>query len=437
MTLALLARQVANKEIPSRDTSKWQVFQHVREAREHLGATDRSLAILNALLSFHPEAILSTKTGTIVWPSNEQLCGRANGMSLATLRRHIAILLDCGLILRRDSPNGKRFARKGEGGSVVQAYGFDLAPLLTRAEEFRRMAETIVAERQALKVLREQLTICRRDIVKLIGSGRDGNVPQNWDDLEERYRDVIARLPRKATKPLMETINADLDALRLEITNALKSFVNAADLSRSESQSETHKQESNPDSQSESKIDFRKRIEASLELRTSPRPRNPSKPVLPLTVVLDACSNLRGLAQGGEIRDWRGFSAATTVVRSMLQITPSTWQDACVSLGEQQAAVTLGAIYQRSEQIGNPGGYLRTLSRRAKAGHFTPAPMIMALRRNGTELIDTAMSVEQPASEPTEHAPMIEEIPISDALLRSLAQSHTLRSKMRRNLIRP
>lgn len=52
----------------------------------------------------------------IVWPSNEQLMARANGMPATTLRRHLAVLVDCGLIIRRDSPNGKRFARKGRGG---------------------------------------------------------------------------------------------------------------------------------------------------------------------------------------------------------------------------------------------------------------------------------------------------------------------------------
>ena len=36
---------------------------------------------------------------------------RANGMPPTTLRRHLAVLVDCGLIVRRDSPNGKRFAR--------------------------------------------------------------------------------------------------------------------------------------------------------------------------------------------------------------------------------------------------------------------------------------------------------------------------------------
>ena len=61
-------------------------------------------------------------------------------LSPATLRRHLAVLVECGLIIRRDSPNGKRFARKGRGGQVEQAYGFDLSPLVARAAEFEAMA---------------------------------------------------------------------------------------------------------------------------------------------------------------------------------------------------------------------------------------------------------------------------------------------------------
>ncbi|MFC6494808.1 helix-turn-helix domain-containing protein [Ancylobacter dichloromethanicus] len=45
----------------------------IREAREVIGATDRSLALLNALLSFHSETALG------VGPSNEQLAARASG----------------------------------------------------------------------------------------------------------------------------------------------------------------------------------------------------------------------------------------------------------------------------------------------------------------------------------------------------------------------
>lgn len=104
------------------------MFYSIRDAKELLGATDRSLTILNALLSFHQDDELGTDGDLIVWPSNEKLTERTNGMPAATLRRHLAVLVECGLIIRRDSPNGKRFARKGRGGQIEQAYGFDLSP---------------------------------------------------------------------------------------------------------------------------------------------------------------------------------------------------------------------------------------------------------------------------------------------------------------------
>ena len=67
-------------------------------------------------------------------------------MSASTLRRQLAALVDAGLIVRRDSPNGKRYARKGRGGEIKLAFGFDLAPLVVRAEEFEGMAQEIEAE---------------------------------------------------------------------------------------------------------------------------------------------------------------------------------------------------------------------------------------------------------------------------------------------------
>ena len=144
MTLAMMASQVAAKSMPEgAAVEKWKIFRSIREAKDPIGATDRSLAILNALLSFHPDSELSGEGTLIVWPSNEQLMARANGMPPTTLRRHLAVLVDCGLIVRRDSPNGKRFARKGRGGQVEQAYGFDLSPIVARAEEFEQLAEAV------------------------------------------------------------------------------------------------------------------------------------------------------------------------------------------------------------------------------------------------------------------------------------------------------
>ena len=71
----------------------------------------------------------------IVWPSNEAAEGpfQRNAGDDATPATS-PVLVDCGLVIRRDSPNGKRFARKGRGGEIEQAYGFDLSPIVTRAQ---------------------------------------------------------------------------------------------------------------------------------------------------------------------------------------------------------------------------------------------------------------------------------------------------------------
>lgn len=84
---------------------------------------------------------------------------------------------------------------------------------------------------------------------------------------------------------------------------------------------------------------------------------------------------------GGGIRNWREFLAAAETARPVLGISPSAWEEAQIAMGEQQAAITLAAIHQKSDQIKSPGGYLRNLTKRAKEGKFSTWPMIMALLR--------------------------------------------------------
>ncbi len=48
-------------------------------------------------------------------------------------------------MIRRDSPNGKRYARRGMDGEVSLAFGFELTPLVARAEEFEALAAEVQA----------------------------------------------------------------------------------------------------------------------------------------------------------------------------------------------------------------------------------------------------------------------------------------------------
>ena len=242
LTLAHVANQaIAKARPPDKTAHKWTVFRAICAAKTRLGLTERSLAVLDALLSFHPETVL-TGEDLIVFPSNDQLALRAHGMAPSTLRRNLAVLVDAGVIIRRDSPNGKRYARKGSDGAINQAFGFDLSPLVARAEEFEASAEEVRAAERALRLERERITLLRRDIAKMIATGveegvptrRGGQGPADWTELHALYRGIVGRIPRTATLAELEPIADELSLLAEEILSLLETHVKTSKPSANE-----------------------------------------------------------------------------------------------------------------------------------------------------------------------------------------------------------
>lgn len=381
MSLGLVSSQLTARERPKDAVvHKWHVFNDIREARDALGTTDRALAILTALLTFHPDTTLTGDADLVVFPSNEQLISRANGMSPATLRRHLANLVSQGLIIRRDSPNGKRFARKGPGGKIEQAFGFDLAPLVARAGEFRALAEAAVAAKRALKCARERVTLFRRDIVKMIHAAVDESVPGNWPAHRQRYEAIVSQLPRVASLAVLEVITNELGDLRSAVASALEDFAKTQKKNGNESHFEHHKQNSNPEHSYDSEQSHQQSAKVDSAAPNGNRALLEKREV-PLGIVLQACPNIAWVVPGGKIRNWRDLVGAAEAARQQLGISPSAWGAARTVLGEGEAAVAIAAIYQRTEHIQSPGGYLRSLVIRAKEGRFSAWPMLMALLR--------------------------------------------------------
>jgi replication initiation protein RepC len=389
LTLAHVASQAnAKARPPEKVVHKWQVFRAICAAKTLIGVSERALAVLDALLSFHPETTLSGD-GLVVFPSNQQLALRAHGMAPATLRRHLAALVDAGLIIRRDSPNGKRFARKGQGGEVETAFGFDLTPLVARAEEFEAWAEEVRAEERALRLVRERITLCRRDIAKMIATGIEEGVPvarkagggagrrlQDWSDLHGLYRGIMGRIPRTATRPELEPIAEELTLLADEILSLLENHIKTKETIANESQIERHIQNSNTKNLIALEPVSKETEAARPEPKTEPT-RAPQQ-AYPLGMVLDACPDIVDYAKGG-IANWRDFLAVAIVVRSMLGISPSAWGQAQSEMGEIPAAIVVAAILQKGTAVSSAGGYLRELTRKAGEGQFSVGPMLMAL----------------------------------------------------------
>jgi len=379
LSLAMVASQVAAKACPpDAVVHKWQVFRAICEGKGALGVSDRALAVLNALLTFHPETVLTGETDIIVFPSNEQLMLRAHGMAPATLRRHLALLVDCGLIIRRDSPNGKRYARKGQGGAIENAFGFDLIPLLARAAEFEVLAEAARAARQALLQVRERITLCRRDIVKMIATGVEEGVPGDWAAFQAAYSGLVAQIPRTATVSELEPLAGALQALADDVRMLLESHVQAIKMNGNESQNERHIQNSNSKPTPE--------LEPSLPVSWTPaavppleKERSPQRSY-PLGMVLDACPDMIDYAKNG-IRSWQDLLDTANLVRSIIGISPSAWEAANEVFGPVDAAIVVAAILQRGDAIKSAGGYLRNLTEKGRAGQFSLGPVLMALIR--------------------------------------------------------
>ena len=223
MTLGMLASQAIAKTVsPEASVDKWKLYRWLCEARPKLGISDRALSVLNALMSFYPKTELCGNEGLVVFPSNAQLSLRTHGMAETTLRRHLAALVEVGLLTRRDSPNGKRYVRRDRQGEIGEAYGFSLAPLLARAGEIETVAAEVTAERLLLQRMRERITLVRRDIAKLIETALEDGLQGEWMRYEAEYRLQVLALPRVATPEILAPILAALEALREEILKCMK-----------------------------------------------------------------------------------------------------------------------------------------------------------------------------------------------------------------------
>mgnify|MGYP001039783069 FL=1 len=384
LTLAHVATQIAaSSRPPEKVVHKWKIFQAICRARPSLGVTERALSVLNALLTFHPETALTGEDDLVVFPSNQLLSLRAHGMPASTLRRHLAVLVDAGLIVRRDSPNGKRYARKGASGEIELAFGFDLSPLVVRSEEFENLAAAVEAEARAIKLARERITLCRRDIAKMIATGieegvptcRGGQGPADWAEVHAGFRSIVEGIPRTATRMQLEAAADELSQLADDVLNLLETHVKTQDMSANESRSERHIQNSNPDPL----IDLEPGFRGSRAARAVPEPETPrvAETAYPLGMVMNACPDIADYAKGG-IANWRDLLATAAVVRSMLGISPSAWEEAQTVMGEMQAAVVVACILQRGAAIRSAGGYLRGLTEKARAGEFSLGPILMS-----------------------------------------------------------
>ncbi|AVW90126.1 MULTISPECIES: plasmid replication protein RepC [Rhodobacterales] len=369
--------------VPGRPVNKWELLRELSKAQAAFGVSERDLTVLQGLLSFFPDDALGGNAEMVVFPSNKAICERLNGMPCSTMRRHLARLVEAGLLQRRDSPNGKRYVRKH--GEERVAFGFDLSPLYCQSEEIARAAEAVREAEERVRRLREVVSLMRRDLAALAEFGDEMQPGLGiWDQLRDKAILTARALRRKLSIEDLAAYRADLEALLDQARNIIDGS-ETEEMNTNDARSERHHHNSNKES-----IDLEPALEKSGAAADVPDvDRNEPVadvdeqdtrhlPKIPLHLVIAACPSLKTFYQG-EIRHWHQLFDAACHVRPAMGISASAWEEAQRFMGPEQASIVVSAMLERFEDIRSPGGYLRALTAKAVAGEFSCGPMVMAL----------------------------------------------------------
>ena len=212
--MGAIAQQPGFKPVLRRD-----LLSAVNQCSRDLGLRPSSVVVLDALLSCLPcqspdgrETPIAPTILLTVYASNETLCFRSKGITDRQLRRHLEVLERQGLILRRDSANGKRFP-VFSNGKAIGAFGIDLTPLLVRSEEILTLARQRKEEATELRGLRAQV-LCLRSACLAF----------DVDEATEAFLDGLRRLIRRATLTLTEA-KAALSQIRAILASRTPSTV--------------------------------------------------------------------------------------------------------------------------------------------------------------------------------------------------------------------
>lgn len=336
---------------------KWRaVMEPITKARAALGLNGTDLSLLRAILSFIPSDLLSTERPEthICFAGNLALAERIGASGDSTVNRGLRRLEAAGLILRRQSANRKRYARRDRAGVITRAYGIDLSPLILDQHALTAMADAAEQAADRINALREDCKAALLDLrttADAIPRGADG------DTLAEHIRNTARALRRKLSEQALADLRESLFAMLREIREVSPERSNlperilrehafaSGEMSNTVDQHEQHLESGKelPDLNQGSPITFGQITEAFPTLMT----------------YFEHCDNFNDIQRTADI-------LATSIGDA-----GQAWHECKRRIGFSIACVFLGFIIENHETIKNPGGYLRRLTRQAQEGNLS------------------------------------------------------------------
>ncbi|MDX0840663.1 replication protein C [Sinorhizobium medicae] len=365
--------------------------------------------LLLALINTTPAESFDKSGMPIVFKSNQQLAFEI-GRSIGRVSRMLTRLFDAGLITMQDSGNYKRYPIRNGDGEITDGCGIDLRILIVRYAELDELVRQVRAQKKAadaaLRRYRGALRNARyalsaaaelsapvldrigsriervSDVVEAAGKG-SSEMLRRATAILERLVERLMHLPRRSAE-VSETNNMTCphveNGMHTQITTP-HPFDDSNEKRRSANAEQSHSL----------KAGFASKwaFEESLGRGRSEinQPRRLPQAMVALQDVLSAVPALK--TYGFDPSSWADLARAVPLMCRFAGISEDARARAVEQMGEQQAAVAVAVTLEKydRQEVSSPGGYLRAMTDRARAGELHLARSVFGLAaRNSMEV---------------------------------------------------
>jgi replication initiation protein RepC len=399
-----------------------QALAAFKAAAPHLGLRPNVVHAVDWLFRFTDPVDWQPSSRPIVWPSAAmQQQDMGLGVSqVKNLNRH---LVELGLVVMKDSPNGKRYGRRGPQGRIIEAYGFDLSPIASRFAEFQATAQAGREERARIAALRRRATIARNGIRQLLATADEQKIGgDEWEDCRRASTVASRGLAGRKNPDDIEMAVATLERVQCEMRLCLETAFAARADSRATSvdlsvDTNPKGPENRPHITTTNQLmNPKDTVIAPKGGRFTPRENrrlDPDFGVVAANVVRQSVDSFKPHANASRtdsgsllkitpvelaklaprlkpyLRDtsprWPEIVEAADWLRDELGISKSIWGDACLAMGREQAAIAVAIVSAKPPNHfrGSPGAYFHGMVARAKAGELHLVRTIWGMRGHG------------------------------------------------------
>ena len=398
-----------------------QVLAAFKAAAPYLGLRPCVVHAIDWLFRFTDAVDWQPSSRPIVWPS-AAMQQQEMGLGASQVKNLNRYLVELGLVVMKDSPNGKRYGRRDAKGYIIEAYGFDLSPLASRFAEFQAVAEEGREERARLQALRRRATIARNGIRQLLEAAVEQGISgEEWETHRVASASASRGIAGRNRSVEMEMAVVTLERTQSDMRRYLELALDARNATQREGSSES--------------VNFGPKglkkwphITATNELQNLEDTVNASEKSSPSRVLSGEYQSSKGLAnrlepsrttneqqRPGKVQtdtgsllkitpmeliklaprlktylknqapSWPEIVDAADWLRDEMGISKFIWGDACLVMGREQAAIAVAVVSAKppGHFRSTPGGYFHGMISKAKAGELHLARTIWGMRGTG------------------------------------------------------